>query len=154
MRRLSTLIVIASVALTMAACSSGSSGGGNTTPTPSPNGVSDPATAKQQVTTLYNTFFSAPTAQAKTMVEDGASLGAAFAAAKKLAAGAKESSKVKSVTITGPGTANVTFDLYINGKDTLPGYQAKAVWSDGGWKVSKDTFCTLVGLGGPTPQGC
>jgi hypothetical protein len=147
------VIVTAFVAATAAACGGGSSGGGGT-PTPSPNGVSDPTAAKAQITTLYNDFFSAPTAQAKTMLEDGATLGAAFKAAQALKGKSVEKSKTDTVVITGPNSAKVTFDLYDDGKKVLTGSNGTAVWVDGGWKVSKDTFCTLVSLGGTTPAGC
>jgi hypothetical protein len=118
------------------------------------NGVSDPAAAKKQITKLYDVFFKARKAKAASLLEDGSSLGAAIKAAQKLAGTGKESSKTDAVTITGPGTASVTFDLLVNGKVALAKSDGLAVYQNGKWVVAKSTFCTLVSLGGATPKGC
>lgn len=135
---------------TLAACGSSSSGG-------TPQSAGQPTTgqaAKDAITTLYTDFFSAPVAQAKTMLEDGATLDAAFKAALKLKGDVTESSKVKSVTLTGPTTADVNYELDGDGKPLLPDANGKAVYVNGKWLVSKDTFCGLVELGTPNVKGC
>jgi hypothetical protein len=158
MRRLSPVILVVTLAASLAACGGGSSSGGGGTPTksaaPVANGISNPTQAKAQITALYNKFFAAPPSVAKTMLEDGPQLGAAFKAAEKLKGKATESSKTDTVKITSASTATVTFDLYTSGKKVLTGSDGNAVFVDGQWKVAKTTFCTLVSLGGTTPKGC
>jgi len=138
--------------VTLAACGSGSSGGsGGSTPSGQPT---TGAAAEQAITTLYTEFFSAPVAQAKTMLEAGDTLDAAFKAALKLKGDVTESAKVKKVTITSPTTADVTYELDGDGKPLLPEANGKAVYVNGKWLVAKATFCGLVQLGTPNVKGC
>jgi NADPH-dependent 2,4-dienoyl-CoA reductase/sulfur reductase-like enzyme len=99
-------------------------------------------------------FFRSPIPKAKKLLQDGSTLGAAFVAADKLKGTTKETVKVDTVSITGPSTANVTFDLLGNGKPLLKGSDGQAVWVNGKWLVAKQTFCTLVLLGGSKVKGC
>jgi hypothetical protein len=121
---------------------------------PAGNGVSDPTAATAAIKKVYPEFFSAKVPKAKKLLEDGPSLSAAFVAAKKLAGATVETVKVDSVKITGPTTANVTFDLLGNGKPLLKGSDGQAVEVNGKWLVAKQTFCTLVLLGGSKVPGC
>jgi hypothetical protein len=118
------------------------------------NGVSDPTAATAAIKKLYPKFFSAPIPKAKKLLQDGPTLSAAFVAANKLKGKTKETVKVDTVTITGPATASLTFDLLGNGKPLLKGSDGMAVFVDGQWKVAKITFCTLVLLGGGKVPGC
>jgi hypothetical protein len=121
---------------------------------PAGNGVSDPKAATKAIKKVYPEFFSAKVPKAKTLLEDGSTLSAAFVAAKKLAGTTVETVKVDNVSITGPTTANVTFDLLGNGKPLLKGSDGMAVEVNGKWLVAKQTFCTLVLLGGTKVKGC
>jgi hypothetical protein len=153
MRRLPTLMLTVTMAAGLAACGSSSSGGTSGGGTPAGQPTAGTA-AQAAITTLYESFFSAPIPQAKTLLEDGASLGAAFKAANKLKGSAKETAKVKSVTITSPTTADVTFELDADGAPVIPSSNGKAVYVNGKWLVAKQTFCTLVELGQPNTPGC
>jgi hypothetical protein len=138
------------VAMTLAACGGGSSSGSSSSPTASP------AAAKAAVAHTYETFFSSPIPVAKTLLEDGASLSAAFAIANRLKGNAKESAKVHSVTLTSPTTADVKYELDTDGNPVLPNADGKAVYVNGHWLVAKATFCQLVGLAQPGKpvKGC
>jgi hypothetical protein len=144
---------------TPSTASGGTSSAPTTTTSSSPaavagNGVSDPTAATAAIKAVYPAFFSAKVPKAKTLLEDGENLSAAFKAAKKLAGTTKETVKVDTVKITGPTTANVTFDLLGNGKPLLKGSDGMAVEVNGKWLVAKQTFCTLVLLGGAKVPGC
>jgi hypothetical protein len=150
------MMLTLSMAAALAACGGGSSGGSSPTTPSSPAGqpTAGPA-AQAAVKTLYESFFSAPVPQAKTMLEDGASLSQAFKIALKLKGNVTESAKVKTVTITGPTTADVTFELDGDGAPLIPSSDGKAVYVNGKWLVAKQTFCTLVELGGnPNVPNC
>jgi hypothetical protein len=157
------------LAFAVAGCSSGSSGGGGgtttppaTTPTtpaatqstavPAATDAASQAAATKVIKTNWATFFktSTPHATAVGMLQDGASLGPAVKDAAKIAKAGKtnESAKVKKVVFSPDGTsATVTYTLYGNGNPILKNTTGVAVLEDGQWKVSKITFCTLVGLG-------
>jgi hypothetical protein len=145
MRTLTTTLITASIAISAAACGGSSSGGASSNPT------ANPTAAKAAITTLYQSFFSSPIPKAETMLEDGTSLGKAFQIANKLKGNATEAAKVKTVTLTGPTTANVTFELDANGSPILPSSDGKAVYLNGHWVVAKETFCNLVALGYSKP---
>lgn len=121
-----------------------------------PTAPADVAAATAAVKQLYTEFFSAPTSQAKQLLQDGPSLGKAFAIANRAKGTATESAQVSQVTFDNPTTANVTFDLSANGNVLLRNQGGQAVLIGGQWKVAKATFCTLVGYSQPgTPvPGC
>jgi hypothetical protein len=148
MRTLTTALITATIAVSAAACGGGSSGGGNAATV---NPTANPATAKADITTLYRNFFSSSIPQAKTMLEDGASLSKAFQIANKLKGSVTESAKVKTVTLTGPTSADVTFELDGNGSPLIQNSDGKAVFQNGHWLVAKQTFCALVSLGYSKP---
>jgi hypothetical protein len=157
MRRLSTVILTATLAASLAACGSSSSGGNTgANAVPSPNGVSNPAAAKTAITALYTKFFGLPVPAAKKALQDGPALGDAFKVAQRLQGKNTETAKNISVKITGPATAIATFDLFINQSTTpaIPHYHSATVFVGGQWKVAKSSFCKLVGYGGTTPKGC
>jgi hypothetical protein len=142
MRTLTAALITATIAVSAAACGGSSSGGGAST-----NPTANPAAAKTDITNLYQTFFSSSIPKAMTLLEDGSSLSKAFQIANKLKGNVTESAKVKSVTLTGPTTANVVFELDGNGSPLIPSSDGKAVYVNGHWVVSKQTFCSLVALG-------
>src|SRR3954463_16313379 len=121
-----TLVLAGTLAVGLAACGGGSSGGGSSAQSVHPQPT--PAAAKTAVTHLYETFFNSPVAQAKTMLEDGASLGAAFKVAQKIKGNATETAKVHSVTLVGTNGADVKYELATNGNTVLPDADGKAVY--------------------------
>jgi hypothetical protein len=138
------------LAVSLAACGGGSSGGASSSPT------ANPTAAKAAIAHTYETFFNSSIPVAKTLLEDGASLSAAFVIANKIKGNATESAKVHSVTLTGPTTADVKYELDTNGSPVLGNADGKAVYVNGHWLVAKATFCQLVGLAQPGKpvKGC
>jgi hypothetical protein len=63
------------------------------------------------------------------------------------------SAKVDKVTVNDDGTADVTFQVLLNGAPVLP-TTGTAVLKDGKWLVSKATVCDLITLAGTTPDVC
>jgi hypothetical protein len=159
---------VAAVALTLAAaCSSSSSGGSaHTAATPPPasgtaNAPADPAAAKAQITTNWQLFFAytTPRSRAVQLVQGGAGLSAALAAAAQLQQQThirQEEAKVTGVVFTSPTQATVSYQL-LNGTNVLlPTATGTAVLVNGTWLVSKATLCALVQLGsnGKAVPGC
>ena len=154
-------------ALLLAACGGSSSPSGApsssappTSASPTGTAPADPAAAKAQVIANWQKFFDYHTAetQAAALLEDGSSLGAALALAKqeRNQTHIKQGAKVKVVTFTSPTQASVTYQL-LNGTQVLLGAASGvAIYVDGQWKVSKQTFCSLVTLGNnnKAPAGC
>jgi hypothetical protein len=156
-----------SAMIVLAGCGSSSSsggGGGGSTPTPSTTptvaanvavGAAGISTATAQVKKNWATLFDSttPHATAVTLLQNGASLGPAVKDAAKIAAAGhvKEKAKVTKITFAPDGmSATVIYTLYGNGAPLLKNSSGTAVLQDGQWKVSQETFCTLVGLGAST----
>jgi hypothetical protein len=160
-----------SLVFILAGCGSSSSGGstptGGTSPSTTPTSASPLATdaaskaaATTQIKHNWAVFFksSTPHATSVSLLQNGATLGAAVKFAAKIAktSGTKEAATVKKVTFTTPSSATVVYTLYGNGKPLLPNADGQAVLVGSTWKVSQATFCTLVNLGaaGKKVPGC
>lgn len=150
------LVTVASLGLLMvgltAACSSSGS-----TPKTSPPTFNE-ATAKQQITTNWQTFFDAskPVSAKAALVQDAAALQPVIAAQATNPQAQGTTAKVTKVVIdAGRTTAAVTYDILINGTAQLKNSVGTAVLENGVWKVSKKSFCALIALGaqaiGTTP---
>src|SRR5215213_4577886 len=63
------------------------------------------------------------------------------------------SAQVDKVTLNDDGTANVEFQILLNGAPVVP-TSGTAVLKDGKWLVSKATVCDLISLAGTTPDEC
>jgi hypothetical protein len=148
MRKLSIAISTAALVVSLAACGSSSSGGPSSSPT------ANPTAAKAAITHLYETFFSSPVPKAKTLIQDGSALSKAFAFALQLKGKAKETATVHSVTLTGPTTASVSFDVNTNGTPIIQKQTGGAMYVGGHWLVTKDTFCRLLEYAQPKVPGC
>ena len=156
-------VVIAAGALSMglfAACSSSSSGGSNGSSGSSPSAPAfNEATAKNQIATTWNDFFdpTKPEASKLALLEDSANLKPILDAQANNPQAKSTKASVKNVVIDpSHTTATVTYDLVpaAGGAPLLAGSTGKAVLDNGTWKVSKATFCTLIGLAGTTPPQC
>jgi hypothetical protein len=138
------------LALSLLAACGGSSGGGKTTAKASSSPASTES-ATALITANWQAFFDVNTPQSKpaTLLEDGASMGAALTAAVKeqQQTHIKQGAKVLKVTLTDATHAQVTYQLLDGTKVLLDNASGVAVLQDGVWKVSKATFCTLVLLG-------
>lgn len=123
-------------------------------PTADATAPADPAAAEAEVAENWEAFFANGD---PAMLEEGDQLVDEIALLISMAPPPQViTAPVQTVTFTGPDTATVTYDLTIDGEPVLPGATGQAAQDDGAWKVSKDTFCTLVALGSPgnpTP-GC
>ena len=153
--RLPVALVAAAVLIApLAAC------GGDSGKTPSPQvaatAPSNPIAAQADVKKAWTDFFNGktPAAQRAALVEDGASLSAAFAAAAKDPNAKYTTASVTSVTFTDPTHAAVKYDLVVGGRKVLTGADGKAVLVGSQWMVSKATFCQLVTLAAGKVQGC
>lgn len=154
-------LALALVAVAMAACGGGSSGGSappasqapssetSTTPAATATAPADPAAAKAEITTAWETFLSSKTssADAVALLENGDQLGQALKKAQQedKATGGNRSATVKKITFTSPTAATVNYILHAAGQ--VLNSAGTAVLQDGKWKVSEVTFCTLVVLG-------
>ena len=164
-------LVAPALALTAlaSACGGSSSGGnsaGNAPPSSAPP-TSPPATApaneaaaKAAIKANWTKFYAYKTkaAVAASLLEDGASMGGALAYARREQAQThiKQNVKVKVITFTDPTHANVTYALLNGSTPLLPNASGVAIYSNGKWLVSKQSFCTLVLLGanGKAVPGC
>jgi len=132
------LVALVGVALLGAAC--GSSG-------------ESTATTKAKITTNWEAFFNpdTPTAKRLSLLEnsDTAKIKAIALAQESNPQAKATKAKVKSITVNGDN-ASVTYDFVStqNGSPILPNAQGKALKIKGTWKVSQQTFCALIALGG------
>lgn len=118
-----------------------------------PDGT-DVAGATQAVTATWTRFFdpSTPPEEGLAMLENGeAHREAAAASAQQRAT---VSVNVKNVLITGPTNAEVTYDILTGGSVAVPDSKGVAVYEDGRWKVSEQTFCALLAIGGIQDPAC
>lgn len=161
LKALSVGMAGAALAIVLAACGGGSSSSSSTTTTV------NPAQATALITTNWTTFFdgaNSDTAAKAKLLQDSAALKAAVDAEATSPTAKAVSAKVKSVDIlkgsscTSTGLtspcAKVTYDIVAGGNALLPNATGYAVRQGGKWLVSKSTFCTLMSLQGPKPQGC
>jgi hypothetical protein len=161
-------VVAALLTVVMTACggssspvaSQTSSSASSSTPSAAGTAPADPSAAKAQITTTWEKFFdyTTPEAQATALLENGSSLGAALRLAKQERAQThlRQKAQVKVITFTSPTQASVTYVLLNGTTPLLNNASGVAVYVDGSWKVSTQTFCSLVTLGnnGKAPAGC
>lgn len=120
-------------------------------------GTIDAAAARAEITANWEKFFraTATIAEREALLENGSQYVAALTERSKDPLQAQASAKVTAVEVTGPDRATVTYDVSLNGNVALPGAQGVAVLQEGVWKVSAQSFCSLVSLGAPGPvPGC
>jgi hypothetical protein len=152
-----------SVALiVLAGCSSSSSSSSATAPSAAPSATASasPAPAitgatEQAVATNWEQFFSGSTpADKKVSLLQNGSQFAPVIQAQASGLGASAGAKVQAVQVTGPTTANVTYDILLGGQTALGGQHGTAVLENGTWKVGTGSFCSLLALEQQTPPGC
>ncbi len=112
--------------------------------------------AEADIRALYATFFNdqTPTDEAVKLLEEGESLRSAIEEQRKSGAATGLSTSVKSVQFQSETLADVNFDILIKGAVVAPNTKGQAKFIDGGWKVNKALFCTLLGLAGQSPPAC
>jgi len=129
----------------------------STSTSSSPSTTIDAAAATAQITANWQRFFDHTTALAdrEALLENGPSYAAALITRSKDPLQAQASATVTSVALTAADRATVTYDVSLNGAVALPGAQGEAVRQGGVWKVSAQSFCSLVTLGAASPvPGC
>jgi hypothetical protein len=145
-------------ALALAGCGGGDNKDDAGGATPSTTGPSDVTAATAEVKAAWTGFFdgSKPAAARAAYLEDAASLAQALALAGQDPNATATTATVSSVTFTDASHATVKYDLVVKGATVLPGAEGQEVLVDGHWKVSKASFCQLVGLkaGGAAVPGC
>jgi hypothetical protein len=138
--RMVRMLLVASVGVALLGAACG--GGGEST-----------ADKKAKITANWEAFFNpdTPTPKRLSLLENGdtAKLKAVAQAAEANPQAKATKAKVKTITITGDSAA-VTYDLLSTQNNTplLPNAQGKAVKVKGTWKVSQQSFCALIALGG------
>ena len=170
------LLVAVALSLT-AACGGGSKGAASTTAAPATTAAtsttaqttttsvpttSGPAStttvdAKAAIASNWEAFFSPSETipQREALLENGASYEQALIQRSNDPRQATASAKVKSVELTPPDRATVTYDVYLGTTVALPDAQGVAVLQDGVWKVSGESFCALMTLASTDPvPGC
>ena len=119
--------------------------------------TADVVTTKAAITANWERFFLPTTSIADrvALLENGATLQQALEQRAKDPLQQQASATVKTVELTAPDRATVTYDVSLNGTVALPDAQGTAVLQDGMWKVGAESFCALIVLGatGPIP-GC
>jgi hypothetical protein len=127
------------------------------TTTAAPTTTIDVAAATAAITANWERFFDAgtPILEREALLENGSSFEQALVMRSADPLQAQASAKVSSVTITDATHADVVYDVLLSGNPALQGSQGVAVLQDGVWKVSSDSFCSLVTLGASAPvPGC
>ena len=168
-RWLLALVLVASVA-SVAACgsdgdsSSDTTGGGTATTAGEDGGddttttALDQAAAEVEIRALFETFFDGTdtTTDKILLVEDGETLRDLYDATGAANPGFAErtTAQVKTVTFTSDTTADVSYDILLDGTPVLEGFLGGAVLIDGTWYISKAAFCdfTVLGLPEPPPE--
>ena len=169
--RVKPILAVAAVALVAAACSSS---GPTTAPTASPSAASppvspaatpsegaspsaqSPAAAKAEIERNWTRFFNGqtPPGQKIDLLVDGQQFAGVIEASSQSQLARSTRAKVTNVSLTGPDTATVTYDVLVGGQPALTDRQGTAVRTDGTWRVSDASFCSLLALGGQVPAAC
>jgi hypothetical protein len=162
MRRGRRLVLATVLVALLASCSSGDDDDGDNSATRSTEEESTTTTIDEQAATAeitqnWEAFFNGQSSldERVTYLEDGEEL-RAFVEQQAQILGpqaTQSSAKVDSVTLKDDGTADVSFQILLNGQPVLP-TTGTAVLVDGRWLVSKATICDLLALAGNAPEEC
>ena len=117
----------------------------------------DTAAAIAQITQNWEKFFLAgtPLAEREALLEDGSQYEQALTVRASDPLQAEASATVTNVTLTDATHAHVIYDVSLSGTVALPGAEGNALLQDGTWKVSAESFCSLIALGATEPiPGC
>jgi hypothetical protein len=131
------MVAVVCLGFVAAACGSGSES-------------ESPAQAKAKITAAWEKFFdpSVPVAQKTNIVENYNSLKPILEAQSNSPQAKNIKAKVKDVTLQSGGQAKVDYDI-LNAQtgDSLLASSGAAIKQGSDWKVSQQTFCSLVKLG-------
>ncbi|MCU1463169.1 MAG: rane protein [Acidimicrobiales bacterium] len=109
----------------------------------------DPAQAKAEITTDWETFFNEHTTvdQAVLLMENGEKHRAFRQMSVDKGQTKGTTAKVEKIEFEDANTAVVTFTLFLNGAPVLPHATGRAVRVNGKWLVSEEYNCSLEALG-------
>lgn len=109
------------------------------------------------ITQNWERFFLAgtPLAERETLLEDGSRYAEALSGRATDPLQAQASAKVRRVDVIDGQHARVVYDVLLGGTVALPAAEGNAVFQDRTWKVSAESFCSLISLGASAPiPGC
>jgi len=132
----------------LAACGGGHKGSSTTT------GFT--AADKAQITSAYQTFFSAKTPVSKkpALLQDGSKFAATISALANNPLAANLKAKVSKVTLEGANRAKVVYTIYLGSTPALKNQVGTAIKENGSWLVGYASLCKLLALEGSTPAAC
>jgi hypothetical protein len=112
--------------------------------------------AKQQVTQVWTSFFSAktPVAQKSAMLQDGSRFKSAITSLASNPLASQLSAKVSSVTLEGAAKAKVVYSIYLGHTAALTDELGYAYKQNGKWLVGYAGLCKLIALQGAAPAAC
>jgi hypothetical protein len=153
---MSTLLATLILGGLLAACGSSRSSptaGSHTTAT---HAAAAGPPAATQIRQDWTEFFAAstPDTRREALLQDGRRFAAVLAAQSKSPLAAESQARVSKVTLTGPETARVHYDILLAGKPALTHQVGTASRSGGAWQVSATSFCSLLKLEGGAPPAC
>ncbi|MCX4096000.1 hypothetical protein [Nocardia sp. alder85J] len=124
-----------------------------------PNHADDAATppeVRQAVTDTYNRFFdtSIPASEKPALLENGPAFAQTLDDRANSVVAKKSRVSVSDVTSTGPNSADVTFTVSFGGLPMLRNRTGGAIRTGGAWKVTQETFCSLLQMQGGAPDVC
>lgn len=156
--RIASGVLAALIVTLAAACGGGGHGVAGTTATVSTPSTTtqSPAAAKQQITQVWERFFSGKTSakQKVSLLQNGSLLAPAVQAQVRSPIAKQTSAKVSSVKLEGPDKAKVVYTIDVAGKPALQHRTGTAVRVNGSWQVGDKSFCSLLGLQGKPPSAC
>jgi hypothetical protein len=170
-------VLLLSVGVALAGCSSGSSSSSppkaptapsssssSSSSAPATGGSSEPPSgngAISAIETNWAKFFSAktPVSERIALLQNGSGFSSVINSQVGSPLATAATAKVTHVSLTGTNQAAVSYGIFLAGKSALPGQTGVAVYQDGVWKVGDTSFCSLLKLeaGGSTkglPAGC
>jgi ABC-type glycerol-3-phosphate transport system substrate-binding protein len=131
-------VAVLSLGLIAAACG----GGGDKKQTP--------AEAKAEITKAWETFFNPaiPHEQKKDIVENYEALKPILEEQKNNPQAQQIKAAVKDVTLSGDTNATVVYDIVSTqtNEPLLPNASGQAIYQAKHWKVTQQTFCSLIKL--------
>jgi hypothetical protein len=151
--RIRYVLGVLALAVALAGC-----GGDDSPPAQSspPTSATAGGSVEAQVTSLFQHFFdgTAPAESKVPLLQRGSEF---LPVLQAQAAGplAKSSGvKVIKVAQSTTNSAAVTFTVLLDGKPALENQAGGAILEDGAWKISANTYCTLLTLQGLTAAPC
>lgn len=145
-------VTVATAALTLTACGSGSTARSPASPSQHPvtPGSAQPTAGAAAVAAIRGnwerlfTYSRVSLEVSIGLIEDGEQFRRYLKTRIDSATLQKVSARVSKVVLVPPAAARVTYTIFDSGKPILPDQPGISVYQDGVWKVSKQTLCRLL----------